>query len=131
MELADGDPGAGGGEDLGADGEALAAEARLRLLFGMVRLRGLRDLAASHHIYSDGNRLKVGPQSIGIIDNLPPCDRTVRGDLEPDALLASRKYHSVSALILALDQTSQDGLGCGQPSGRQCLPQIREAVRIT
>jgi hypothetical protein len=97
-------------------------------------LARLRDLAASHHRYSDGNRLKIGRQSIGPIDNLPSCDRTVRGGFEPDTLdtlLTAREYHSVSGVILALNQTGEDGLGCGRPSGSQCIPKIRETVCVT
>ena len=63
-----------------------------------------------HHRYSDGNRLKIGRQSIRPIDNLPSCDRTVRGGFEPDTLdtlLTAREYHSVSDVILALNQTDE------------------------
>jgi|HubBroStandDraft_4_1064222.scaffolds.fasta_scaffold510752_1 hypothetical protein len=91
----------------------------------------LGDLAPSHHRDSDGNRLKVRRQSIGLINNLPSRKRTVRSCFEPNALLTGREYYTVSALIFALDQTSEDGLGRWRPSSIQCIAKICETVCVT
>jgi hypothetical protein len=44
---------------------------------------------------------------------------------------AGREYHTVSVVIFALDQTSEDGFERGRPSNGQCVAKIRETVMVT
>ena len=115
-----GDGGLGGG-----DGREVAGCA------ASPQLLRLGDLAPTYHRDSDGNRLEVIHQIIGLIDNIPSRKRTVRSGVEPDALLTGREYHAGSAVIFALVQTSEDGLGRGNPSNSQRVSKIRETVRVT